>query len=89
MRNVSEPTYFGSGHVLNSKLVSEPCKQSVHDRNFTEHNFRHYFKTLHQGSYTRIAHTCTRESAVHMQFAHNISDQERQKSTHKSHTFCA
>ena len=62
-----------SGHVLNSKLVSEPCKQFCfgcrvdpeHDQNFIKHNFRHFFKTLHQGSYTHIAHTSTRESAVH------------------------
>ena len=73
VQNVSEPTYFGSGHVLNSKLVSEPCTQFCfcckidpkHDQNFIEHNFRHFLKTLHQGSYTRISHTCTRESAVH------------------------
>ena len=63
VQNVSEPTYFGSGHVLNSKLVSESFKQFCfcckinhkHDRNFIEHNFRHFFKTLHQGSYTRIS----------------------------------
>ena len=27
VQNVSKPTYFGSGHVLDSKLASEPCKQ--------------------------------------------------------------
>ena len=27
VQNVGKPTYFGSDHVLNSKLVSEPCKQ--------------------------------------------------------------
>ena len=27
MQNRSKPTYLGTGHVLNSKLVSEPCKQ--------------------------------------------------------------
>ena len=72
MGNVSKLAYFGSGHVLNSELVSEPCKQfrfcskidPKHDQNFIEHNFRHFFKTLQKGSYTRIAHTCTRESAV-------------------------
>ena len=26
VRNVSKPTYFGSVHVLNSKVESEPCK---------------------------------------------------------------
>ena len=61
---VNLPT--GSAHVLNSKLlVSEPCKQFCfcckidpkHVKNFTEHNFRHFFKILHQGSHTRIAHT--------------------------------
>ena len=25
--NDDKPTYFGSDHVLNSKLVSAPCKQ--------------------------------------------------------------
>ena len=59
VRNVSKPTYMyiGSGHVLNSKLVSESCKQFFfcckidpkHDQNFIEHCFRHFFKTLHQG----------------------------------------
>ena len=24
---VSKPTFFGSGHMFNSKFVSEPCKQ--------------------------------------------------------------
>ena len=51
VRNVSKPTYIGSGHVLNSQLVSEPCKQFCfcrkidpeHDQNFIEHNFRHFF----------------------------------------------
>ena len=46
---VSKPAYFGSGHVLNSELVSEPCKQfcfcykldTKHDQNFIEHNFKH------------------------------------------------
>ena len=73
VRNVSESTYFRSGHLLNSKLVSEPCKQFCfccktdpkHDQNFIEHNFRHFSKNLHQCSYTRIVHTCTRESVVH------------------------
>ena len=73
LRNVSKPTYTWSGHVLNSKLISEPCKQFCfcckidpkHDKNLIEYNFRHYIKTLHHGSYTRIAHTCTLESAVH------------------------
>ena len=27
VRNDTKPYYFGSGHVLNSKLVPEPCKQ--------------------------------------------------------------
>ena len=27
VQNVSKPTYFESGHVFNSKLVSEPWKQ--------------------------------------------------------------
>ena len=51
---VSKPTvatYFGSGYVLNSKLVSEPCKQFCFcfkidpklGQNFIEHNFRHFF----------------------------------------------
>ena len=47
-------TYFGSGHVLNSKLVSEPCKKFCfcykldpkQYQNFIEH------KTLHQSLYT-------------------------------------
>ena len=76
VRNISEPSYFGSGHVLSSKSVSEPCKQFCFsckiypkdERNFIEHNFRHFSKSLHQGSSTRIAHTglqvCTRKSAV-------------------------
>ena len=63
VRNVSKPTYFGSGHVLNSKSVSESCKQlrvyckinPKHGQNFEEHNFRDFLKTLHQGSYTRIS----------------------------------
>ena len=53
-------------------LHSEPCKfcfcckiDPKHDRNFIEHNFRHFFKTVHLSSHTRIGHTCTRESAVH------------------------
>ena len=29
VRHVCKPTYFGTGHVLNSKLVSEPCKKYV------------------------------------------------------------
>ena len=27
LQNISKPTFFGNGHVLNSKLVSEPCKK--------------------------------------------------------------
>ena len=54
VRNVSEPTYLRRSHVLNSKLVLEPCKQFCfcceidpkHDQIFTEHNFRHFLKTL-------------------------------------------
>ena len=74
VRNVSKPTYIASGHVLNSKLVSEPCKQFCfcckidpkHDKNFIEQNFRQFFKNLHQGQGPScIANTCTRESAVH------------------------
>ena len=68
VRNVSKP----SAYVLNSKLVSEPCKQFClcckidpkHVQNFIEHNFRHFIRTLDQGSYIRIAHTCTHELAV-------------------------
>ena len=45
--NINKPNYFGSGHVLNSKLVLEPCKKFViwykldpkYDKNFIEHNF--------------------------------------------------
>ena len=84
VRNVSKP----SAYVLNSKLVSEPCKlfcfcckiDPKHVQNFIEHNFRHFLKILHQSSHTRITHTCacTRESAVHdhiYKCAHNASDQ--------------
>ena len=27
LQNITKPTYFGNGHVLNSKLVSEPGKK--------------------------------------------------------------
>ena len=51
VQNVNKPTYFGSGHVLNCKLVSEPSKQlrfcckidPKHDQNFIEHYFRPFF----------------------------------------------
>ena len=64
VRNVSKPTYFGSGHMLNSKLVSKPCKQFCfrykldpnHDQNFIEHNFRHC--KLYIRVHTCITHTC-------------------------------
>ena len=80
VRNVSKPTYLRSGHVLNSKLVLEPCKQFCicckiypkHDQHFIEHNFKHVFKTLHQDSYIRIA------------FLTN----KHRKNIHKSHNFC-
>ena len=63
VRNVSKPTYFGSGHVLNSKLVSEPCKKlrfcckidPNHDQNFIEYNSRQFLKTIHHGLYTRLS----------------------------------
>ena len=91
VQNVSEPTYFGSGHVLNSKLVSESCKQFCfcckidhkHDRNFIEHNFRHFLKTLHQSSYTGIAHTCTCESVVHTSVYTTFLTNKHRKNTHK------
>ena len=102
VRNVSKPTYFGSAHVLNSKLVSEPCKQFCfcckidpkYVQNFIEPNFRHFFKTLHQGSHTRIAHTCTctrgtRESAVQISVHTAFLNNKHRKDTHKSHNFCA
>ena len=38
VRNVSKPTYFGSGHVPNSKLVSGKIEPK-YDQNFIEHNF--------------------------------------------------
>ena len=58
VRNVSKPSYFGSVHVLNSKVVSEPCKKFCfwykldpkHDQNFLEHIFKKLL-TLHQGPY--------------------------------------
>ena len=96
VQNVNKPTYIGSCHVLNSKLVSELCKQFCfcrkidhkHDQNLIEHNFRHFFEILHQGSYTRIAHTCTRESAVHSSVYTTFLIDKQRKNTHKSHSFC-
>ena len=93
MRNFSKPKYFGRGHVLNSKLVSEPCKQFCfcfkidhkHGQNIIEHNFLQFFKTLHQGSYTHIVHTCTRESTVHTGVHTTFLINEHRKNTHKSH----
>ena len=68
VRNVSNPTYFWSGHVLNSKLVSETCKQFCFcckiDPKHDQKIHRTQFYTLLK-SYIRITHTCTRESAVH------------------------
>ena len=96
----SKPTYFGSDHVLNSQLVSEPCKfcfcckiDPKDERNFIEHSFRHFSKSLHQGSSTRIAHTglqvCTRKSAVHSSVYTTFLIDKHRKNTHKSHHFCA
>ena len=69
VRNVRKSTYFRSGHVLNSKEVSEPCKQlrisSTIDPNMIKisQNTCTILDTLKL--YIRvIAHTCTRESAV-------------------------
>ena len=100
VRNVGKPTYFGSVHVLNSKLLSEPCKQFCfsckidpkHDKNFIEHNFRHFLKLYIRDYYTRIegiAHTCTRESAVHTSVYTTFLTDKHRKNTHKSHHFCA
>ena len=63
VRNVSKPIYFGGVHVLNSKLVSEPCKKFCfcyklnpkHDQNFIEQNFKHCY--LYIRIHTRIVHT--------------------------------
>ena len=48
-----------------------------------------FYKTLHQGSYTRIALTCTREWAVHTSFRTTFLTNEHRKNTHKSHNFSA
>ena len=97
VRNVSKPTYIGSGHVLNSQLESEPCKQFCfcrkidpeHDKNFIEHYFRHFFRNSTSGFiYTRIAHTCTRESAVHSSVYTTFLIDKHRKNTYKSHSFC-
>ena len=78
VRSVSKPTYFGSGHVLNSELVSEPCKQFCfcykldpkHDQNFIEHNFRNC--KLYIKAHTRIEHTSTNRQ---YKSAHSIPHQ--------------
>ena len=54
-----------------------------------EHKFRHFFKTLHQCSYTRMAHTCTRESAVHTSAHTTFLTKKHRKNTHESQNFCA
>ena len=68
VQNVSKPTYFGSDHVLNSKLVSEPCKHfwvfckidPKHDQNFIEHILR-----LFENSTSGFIYTdCTYRSAL-------------------------
>ena len=60
-----------------------------HDQNFIEQNFRQFFKTLHQGSYTRIAHTCTRESALHTSVYTTFLTDKQRKNIHKSQNLCA
>ena len=78
VRNFSKLTYFGSGHVLNSKLVSQPCKQlrfyckidPKHGQHFIEHNFRHFFKT--QSSYKRISRIAALVSRRYIQVCTNL-----------------
>ena len=67
VRNVSKHTYYGSIHVLYSKLVSEPCKNinfcfcyildPKHDQSIIEHNFKHF--KLYIRVHTRITNTYT------------------------------
>ena len=48
VRNVSKPTFtdFGSGHKLNSKFVSEPCKKSDFVINMMPSNINISYNTI-------------------------------------------
>ena len=82
---LSKSTYFDSGHVLNSKVVSGPCEQFCfcykldpkHDRNFIKHNLKLYIRVQ-----TRNAHTCpnrryvyynltNKHGKIHIKLSHN------------------
>ena len=81
MRNVSKLTYVGSGHVLNSKLVSEICKQLCfcckidfkHDQNFSIlDTFLKLYIRVYDNTYRAYLHS--RMGGTY-KCAHNISDQ--------------
>ena len=59
VRNVSKPTYIGSGHVLNSQLESEPCKQFCFCRKIDPENdniiLDTFLEILHQGSFIHVS----------------------------------
>ena len=67
-----------SGHVINSKLVTEPCKQFCcckidpkHDQKFIEHNFRHFFKNC-----TPVLRIPALHTSVYITF---LTDKQRNK----------
>ena len=60
--HVNKHTYYGSGHVLNSKLVFQPCLQFCfcykldpkHDKKFRKHNLIHCKLYIRVQRVTRI-----------------------------------
>ena len=80
VRNVSKPTYFRSGHLLNSKLVSEPCKNMfllntiLNTVNSTS-GFNTYRAYVHESAVHRSVHTAflsNKHGKIHIKLSHNF-----------------